>query len=189
MTAPAVSCIGAWRTSPATRSFSTSRWRSARRFRLAPSRSSRSGRRSVGSPLRHPSGTGPAPAERDVPPRPAEPGDGVPPAAVLELLERLVASGCDLWVRADFDAAGQTVVETIRARVGSITPWRPPRRAVRQLSRRELVDRGRGEERGGPSGLLRTRAAVMPSEEGTPVLIDRPPSQHAVLGGYTGMLR
>jgi len=29
----------------------------------------------------------------------------------------------------------------------------------------------------------------MPSEEGTPVLIDRPPSQHAVLGGYTGMLR
>jgi len=40
--------------------------------------------------------------------------DGVPTAAVLELLDRLVASGCDLWVRADFDAAGQTIVETVR---------------------------------------------------------------------------
>src|SRR6266536_2285735 len=34
----------------------------------------------------------------------------------------------------------------------------------------ELVDRGRGEERGVPSGLLRTRTAEKPSEEGTPVL-------------------
>jgi uncharacterized protein (TIGR02679 family) len=64
--------------------------------------------------------------------------DGVPTAAVLELLNRLVASGCDLWVRADFDAAGRTVVETIRARVGSITPWRFDRRTYEAVSGRDV---------------------------------------------------
>jgi uncharacterized protein (TIGR02679 family) len=64
--------------------------------------------------------------------------DGVPTAAVLELLDRLVASGCDLWVRADFDAAGLTIVETIRARVGSITPWRFDRGTYEAVSGRDI---------------------------------------------------
>ena len=64
--------------------------------------------------------------------------DGVPTAAVLALLDRLAASGCDLWVRADFDAAGQTVVQTIQARVGSITPWRFDRRTYEAVSGRDV---------------------------------------------------
>lgn len=50
--------------------------------------------------------------------------DGIPTAAVLQLLGGLRIAGCDLWVRADFDAAGLLIVETVRSHVGSIVPWR-----------------------------------------------------------------